>query len=110
MLNDLVGVMCVEDLPHLQVLNFLARSLEVSFLLAADSRKVHIVNKLSNFLGVGIIEHLADHTGQEILILKLHFLPSFHSHFAVWWDNILTNCSLPIFLARVSPNEALEVV
>lgn len=92
------------------MLNFLARSLEAELLLAADSRKVHVVDKLSDLLRIGIIEHLANHTRQEILILKLHFFLSFHSHFAGRRDNNLASRSLPHFLYGLRPNEALEVV
>lgn len=106
----LVGILRVEDLPHLQVLNLLAWCLETALLLAADRRKVHVVDQLSDLLRIGVIEHLADHTRQEILILKLHFLLSFHGNFAGRRDNNLATISLPHFLSGLRPNEALEVV
>ena len=110
MLERLVGILGVEDLAHLLVLDFLARSLEAQLLLAADGRKVHVVDELGDLLRVGVVQHLAHHARQEILILKLHLLLSFHCYFGAGRDNSGAGWRLPLFVDGLRPDEALEVV
>lgn len=109
-LGCLVGIWGVEDLPHLKVLDFLAGSLTIQLLLAADSRKVHIINELCDLLRVGVVEYLADHTRQEILVLKLHLLVSFYDYFRVGRGNSGVRLRLPHFMVGLRPDEALEVI